>query len=62
MSDDYRECAPRDRSLININVAQEVRFWTRELGVDETTLRSAVKAAGSSSDAVRRYLKEGKAG
>ena len=36
----------------------EVRYWTQELNVSTERLREAVKAAGTSVEAVRQYLKD----
>ena len=42
----------------HINLAEEweVRFWTREFGVDVERLKAAVAEAGSLAGAVRQYL------
>jgi hypothetical protein len=44
----------------HINLAEEweIRFWTREFGIDVEQLRAAVAAVGSLSGAVRGYLME----
>ena len=60
MSDDPEKCGPKDRTRINVSDENELRYWARELGVDATTLKNAVKAAGTSIEAVRRHLKYGK--
>jgi hypothetical protein len=58
MSDDLKNRGPRDRSKINLNEEWELRYWTKELGVDEAGLREAVQKAGSSSvEKVRQVLK-----
>jgi hypothetical protein len=41
---------------IDITSADEVEYWSTELGVDEPTLRSAVEAAGEYVENVRQYL------
>ncbi len=41
---------------IDIGDPNDVRRWTRELQVDERTLRVAVREAGTSVPAVRHYL------
>lgn len=56
MSDDLSKRGPQDRSKINVNEEWEVRWWTKELGVSESELRAAVKAAGTSVSAVKRHL------
>lgn len=58
MSDDLSKRGPQDRSRINVNEPHELRYWTQELGVSETTLRDAVKAAGPSATAVREHLRK----
>ena len=56
MSDDLSNRGPQDRSRVNVNEPHELRYWTKELGVTEAKLRSAVAAAGVSVEKVRRYL------
>ncbi|MBB1603643.1 MULTISPECIES: DUF3606 domain-containing protein [Variovorax] len=48
--------SPRDTGWINLEEPREVRYWTRTFAVTETRLRSAVCAAGDSTQAVCRYL------
>ncbi|MGJ7545427.1 DUF3606 domain-containing protein [Variovorax sp. LT1R16] len=48
--------SPRDTGWINLEEPREVRYWTRTFAVTETRLRSAVRAAGDSTQAVCRYL------
>lgn len=56
MSDNLQNRGPQDRSRINIHEPWEVRWWTQELRVSETELRSAVNAVGVSAAAVRQRL------
>jgi hypothetical protein len=49
-----------ESKYVDMRNEQEVRFWMREFRVDETTLRSAVKAVGTSPAAIRKYLADGK--
>lgn len=56
MADDKAERGPADAARINVNEAYEVRYWTRNFGVTEQKLRSAVAAAGVMAKDVRRYL------
>jgi len=58
MSDDRSKVGRPDRDRINLSEDHEVRYWTQALGVDEARLREAVKAVGSTSAAVRDYLKK----
>ena len=60
MSDDPEKCGPEDRTRINVSDEHELRYWAWQLGVDATTLKNAVKSAGTSVEAVRRHLKDGK--
>jgi hypothetical protein len=47
-----------DRNRINVKENYEVEYWTKELGVNAEELKKAVEKAGTSSDAVRKYLKK----
>lgn len=58
MADDLKKRGARDRDRVNMNEIHEVNYWTKELGVDEETLKGAVAAAGLSADAVRKHLQE----
>jgi hypothetical protein len=58
MADNLQERGPADRSRINLSESWELKYWTKALGVSEEQLRAAVKAAGSSADAVRAHLKQ----
>ncbi len=41
---------------INVRADHEVMYWSKELGIDQKTLTSAVKAVGESADKVRDYV------
>jgi hypothetical protein len=56
MADDLNERGPQDRSRINVNEAWELQYWSRKFGVSEEQLKTAVKAAGPSVEAVSRHL------
>lgn len=56
MARDMQERPPRDSGWINLEEPQEVRYWARALSVSEERLRSAVRAAGDATAAVRQYL------
>ena len=56
MARDTQELPPRDSGWINLEEPREVRYWTRALSVSEQRLRSAVRAAGDATSAVRQYL------
>jgi hypothetical protein len=57
MSDDKANRGAPDRNLIDINDPDEVRNWTRSLGVSKEELQRAVAAAGTQADKVREYLR-----
>ncbi|MGO4682655.1 DUF3606 domain-containing protein [Hyphomicrobium sp. 2TAF46] len=57
MADDRSKKGPQDRSRINLSERYEVDYWTKEFGISESKLEAAVKAVGSSAEAVREYLK-----
>jgi hypothetical protein len=46
-----------DGEHIDINKANDLRRWSRELRVDERTLKAAVLKAGPSVSAVRKFLR-----
>ncbi len=54
MADDLKNRGEQDRARINVNEEHEVRYWTKELGVDEEELKRLVAQHGSSADAVRQ--------
>jgi hypothetical protein len=51
----------RDRALIAVSQAHEVRYWSKKFKVTPARLKAAVKAAGHSSKKVGAYLKRSKA-
>jgi hypothetical protein len=56
MPHDLKERAPRDRNRINVNEAWELRYWTKVLRADPERIKAAVKAVGTSIDAVKAYV------
>lgn len=46
----------RDRALISLKEAYEVRYWSKKFNVTPTVLSAAVEAVGHSSKAVAAYL------
>jgi hypothetical protein len=56
MSDDKGNRGSPDRDRIDINDEDEVRNWTKSLGVSKEELQKAVQAAGPVADQVRDYL------
>ena len=59
MSDDRSNRGSPDRDRIDINDPDEVRNWTKSLGVSREELERAVQAAGDRADKVREYLRGG---
>jgi len=58
MADNLKDRGAQDCSRINLHEDHEVRYWTEALGVSREELERAVKAAGSSADAVRQHLEK----
>jgi hypothetical protein len=56
MSDDKTIRHPHDGKRIDIDDPYEVRNWCEIFGVTEVQLKAAVKAVGTSSETVRKYL------
>ena len=56
MSDDKSNRGSPDRNRIDINDPDEVRNWTKSLGVSKDQLEQAVRAVGATADMVREYL------
>ena len=46
------------RTQVNVNDADDVRYWTERFGVDEDALRHAVDQVGPSAEAVARQLEK----
>lgn len=58
MSDNLKKTRPFDASRINVNEAHELTYWSRSLGISEKAVKEAIRAVGTSTKAVRRYLAE----
>jgi uncharacterized protein DUF3606 len=54
--DDLKNKGPQDRSKINMHEDYEVKYWTKELGVDKEQLQKLVDKVGHSAAAVRKEL------
>jgi hypothetical protein len=54
--DDLKKKGPADRSKINMHEDWEVKYWTKELGVDKAQLQKLVAKVGNSAAAVRQEL------
>jgi hypothetical protein len=59
MADNTKRAGSPDSKRINMDQPHEVRYWTETLGTTPERLDEAVKAAGTSVEAVRKYLKGG---
>jgi len=57
MADDKTKVGGQDRTRINLNEQYEVRDWIQSLGVNEATLREAVKTVGDRVEDVRNHLR-----
>jgi hypothetical protein len=56
MSDDKSNRGSPDSDRIDLNDPDEVRNWTKSLGVTKEELQKAVEAAGTTAERVRDYL------
>jgi len=56
MADDLSKRRPQDSSKINVHEAWELEYWCKHLGVTAQQLKDAVKAVGTSVDAVKKHL------
>jgi hypothetical protein len=60
MADDLEKRAPQDASRVNVHEPWEVKYWTNKFGISETRLNAAVKAVGTSVQAIADYLQKHK--
>jgi hypothetical protein len=56
MSDDKSKRGSPDRDRIDMNDPDEVRNWTKALGITKEELQRAVEAAGPTAARVRAHL------
>ena len=56
MSDDKSNRSSPDNKMIDLSDPDEVRNWTKSLGVSKEELERAVQAAGRSAEKVREHL------
>ena len=56
MSDGLLKRGQPHRSLINMGEDQEVKYWTKHLGVSRDELQLAIHKVGNSAAAVRKQL------
>jgi hypothetical protein len=54
--DQLKKNGQQDRSKINMHEDYEVKYWTKELGVNKEQLRRLVDKVGNSAAAVRKEL------
>ena len=48
---------PFDRTEVNVNQGDELRFWAKEFNVSVEQVKSAVRRVGTAVEDVRRELK-----
>ncbi len=56
MPDNKDKRRPRDASRVNIHEDYEVSYWSRAFNTTKEKLKEAVSRAGTSSEAVRKFL------
>jgi Protein of unknown function (DUF3606) len=49
-----------DRSKINLQSEQELKYWTRALGISKDELRSVIEKVGNAAAAVRKEIASAK--
>jgi hypothetical protein len=54
--DDLKNRGQPDRSKINTHEENEVKYWTKQLGVSKEELRKAIDKVGNSAATVRKQL------
>ncbi|MCD1117552.1 DUF3606 domain-containing protein [Chryseobacterium turcicum] len=57
MSDDLTK-KPLDTTRVNVSESWELDHWSKKFGVTKERLKEAVKAVGTSADAVEKYLRK----
>ena len=56
MSDDKTNRGNPDRQRIDVDDADELRYWAKSIGVTPEALKSAVLQVGPGADKVRTYF------
>ena len=51
------DAATAERTKVNVNDADELRYWTDRFGVTAVRIKDAVAAVGTSAAKVEEYLK-----
>lgn len=54
--DNKQNTGSPDRDRINVNEDYELQYWSDKFGVSRDELKEAVKAAGTSVEAVQKQL------
>jgi uncharacterized protein DUF3606 len=54
--DDPKKRASPDRSKINMHEPHEVKYWTKEIGMDQNQLQKLFDKVGNSAVSVRKEL------
>lgn len=57
MRDDKLKRGPYANNRVNPHEPNEVKYWSRKFECNEMQLKHAVRAVGTSAEAVRRFLK-----
>jgi hypothetical protein len=60
MSDSKQNRGSPDRDRIDIHDPDEIRNWTKSLGVSKEELEKAVAAVGDRAEKVREHLRAGR--
>ena len=60
MSDNKGNRGAPDRDRIDMHDPDEVRNWTKSLGVSKEELQNAVQAVGDRAEKVREHLRSGR--
>jgi len=56
MADNLSNRGPQDRNRISTSEDWELKYWTKEFGITEDQLKTAVKAVGPMVADVRKHL------
>ena len=59
MSDNKTQTGGADRKRIDVNEDYELRDWSKKFNVTPDKLKEAVRAVGTSADAVQKHLRSG---
>ena len=57
MTDNLKGPGPADHGSVNVNDADEVRYWSQKFSCTEEELQTAVKLAGVAADKVEAFLR-----